>query len=201
MRSPRRHPTNRRRWCERERRRPATRPGIWCRVGRQPACRRRSRARPRRARGRHWHRRSRHPARARRPRAIGRLPFQPDLLALDQRRVGGRRFRGEAGVTSWRLQPQILHRLLLAATSTVRREPSRTATTVASSNSGAAAGTASPSDSEGRDRSRSVPRGVSDRRRLRAAAGRAAAPRRIRPVRRRRRHHCSMPDRTRPAWR
>ena len=47
--------------------------------------------------------------------AIGRLPFQPDLLALDQGRIGGRRFGGEAGIASWRLQPQISHCLLLAA--------------------------------------------------------------------------------------
>ena len=47
--------------------------------------------------------------------AIGRLPFQPDLLALDQGRVSGRRFGREAGITNWRLQSEILHRLPLAA--------------------------------------------------------------------------------------
>ena len=47
--------------------------------------------------------------------AIGRLPFQPDLLALDQGRISGRRFGCEAGITGWRLQTEILHRLPPAA--------------------------------------------------------------------------------------
>ena len=86
-------------------------------------------------------------------------------------------------------------------TLTVRREPSRMATTVASSRSGSAAGSASPRASEGRDRSRSDPRGASDRRCPRVATDKAAALRRTRPVRRRWYRRCSTPDRTRPVWR
>src|SRR5688572_26199311 len=33
--------------------------------------------------------------------AIGRLPLQPDSFPLDQRRIGGGRFRGEAGLADW----------------------------------------------------------------------------------------------------
>jgi hypothetical protein len=35
------------------------------------------------------------------------------LLAFDQRRVGGGRLRGEAGVTNRDLQAEVLHRRLL----------------------------------------------------------------------------------------
>ncbi len=148
---PARAPQDRRRWCERERPRPAARPGIWCRAAREPASRRRSRAdAPRRARDRRWHRRSRHPARARRPRH-DRSPAAPARRALP--RPG----------PSWRssLRRRSRHHRLAPATpryctvscwpptSTVRREPSRTATTVASSRSGSAAGAASPRASEG----------------------------------------------------
>src|SRR5829696_6771362 len=46
--------------------------------------------------------------------AVSRLPLQPDVLSLDQSRVGRGCFGGEAGITSRRLKPQVLHRLLLA---------------------------------------------------------------------------------------
>src|SRR5215213_1147735 len=46
--------------------------------------------------------------------AIGGLSLQPDVLSLDQGRVGRGCFAGEAGITGRRLKPQILHRLLLA---------------------------------------------------------------------------------------